>query len=125
MLYGCGVERTRRGRGLYRGVEGVYAVVETGGKQYRVAAGQQVDVEKLDGQEGDEVTLDRVLLVAADGQTTVGTPTVAGARVLATIDRQFKDDKVIVFKFKAKKRYSRTRGHRQRLTRLSIREIIA
>lgn len=103
----------------------MYAVVETGGKQYRVAAGQQVDVEKLDGQEGDEVTLDRVLLVAADGQTTVGTPTVAGARVLATIDRQFKDDKVIVFKFKAKKRYSRTRGHRQRLTRLSIREIIA
>jgi large subunit ribosomal protein L21 len=103
----------------------VYAVVETGGKQYRVAVGQQIDVEKLDGADGDEVALDQVLLVSDDGQTTVGTPLVAGARVLATIDTQFKDDKVIVFKMKAKKRYRRTRGHRQSLTRLIIKEIIA
>lgn len=103
----------------------MYAVVETGGKQYRVAVGQQVDVEKLEGAEGDQVTLDRVMLVAGDGQARVGAPVVEGARVVATIDRQFKDDKVIVFKMKAKKRYRRTRGHRQRLTRLTIQDIIA
>lgn len=103
----------------------MYAVVETGGKQYRVAVGQQIDVEKLEAQAGDEVALERVLMVADDGQTTVGTPTVPGARVLAMVSEQFKDDKVIVFKFRAKKRYRRKRGHRQPLTRLTIREIIA
>jgi large subunit ribosomal protein L21 len=102
----------------------VYAVVETGGKQYQVAVGQQVDVEKLAGEAGDEVALERVLLVADGSQTTVGAPLVAGARVLATIDEQFKDDKIIVFKLKAKKRYRRKQGHRQPLTRLTIREII-
>ena len=103
----------------------MYAVVETGGKQYRVAIGQQVDVEKLEGVEGDQITLDRVMLVAGDGQARVGAPVVEGARVMATIDRQFKDDKVIVFKMKANNRYRRTRGHRQRLTRLTIQDIIA
>lgn len=103
----------------------MYAVVETGGKQYRVAVGDQIDVEKLDGQDGEEVALDRVLLVSTDGQTTIGAPVVDGARVMATIDRQFKDAKVMVFKFKAKKHYQRKRGHRQRLTRLTVREIIA
>ncbi len=102
----------------------MYAVVETGGKQYRVAVGQHIDVEKLEAQPGDEIALDRVLMVSGDGQTTVGTPTVAGARVLATVDDQFRDDKVIVFKFHAKKRYRRKRGHRQPLTRLTIREIV-
>jgi large subunit ribosomal protein L21 len=102
----------------------VYAVVETGGKQYRVAVGQTIDVEKLDGEDGAEVTLDRVLLVANDGAISVGAPVVEGARVLATVERQFKDDKVIVFKFKAKKRYRRKRGHRQPLTRLAIKEIV-
>lgn len=102
----------------------MYAVVETGGKQYRVVVGQTVDVEKVDGQDGDEVTLDRVLLVANDGQVSVGAPLVEGARVLATVERQFKDDKVIVFKFRPKKRYRRKRGHRQLQTRLAIKEII-
>jgi large subunit ribosomal protein L21 len=102
----------------------VYAVVETGGKQYRVAVGQTIDVEKLDGEDGAEVTLDRVLLVANDGAVSVGAPVVEGARVLATVERQFKDDKVIVFKFKAKKRYRRKRGHRQLQTRLAIKEIV-
>jgi large subunit ribosomal protein L21 len=100
-------------------------VVATGGKQYRVAVGQQIDVEKLEGEDGDEVALEQVLLVSDEGQTTVGAPVVAGARVLATIEKQFKDDKVIVFKMRAKKRYRRKRGHRQVLTRLTIREIIA
>ena len=102
----------------------MYAVVETGGKQYQVAVGQQVDVEKLAGEAGDEVALERVLLVADGGQTTVGTPLVAGARVLATIDGQLRDDKIIVFKMKAKKRYRRKQGHRKYITRLTIREII-
>ena len=102
----------------------MYAVVETGGKQYRVAVGQTIDVEKLDGEDGAEVTLDRVLLVSNDGAVSVGAPVVEGARVLATVERQFKDDKVIVFKFKAKKRYRRKRGHRQLLTRLAIKEIV-
>ena len=102
----------------------MYAVVETGGKQYQVAVGQQVDVEKLAGEAGDEVALERVLLVADGGQTTVGTPLVDGARVLATIDGQLRDDKIIVFKMKAKKRYRRKQGHRQSITRLTIREII-
>lgn len=103
----------------------MYAVVETGGKQYRVTTGQTVDVEKLDGQQGDQVELDRVLLVGSEEQTTVGSPLVAGARVLATIAEQLRDKKKIVFKFKAKKRYRRKVGHRQPLTRLTIREIIA
>jgi large subunit ribosomal protein L21 len=103
----------------------VYAVVETGGKQYRVAVGQEIDVEKLDGEDGAEVTLDRVLLVATGEQVSVGSPLVEGARVLATIEQQAKADKVVVFKFRAKKRYRRKRGHRQLVTRLRIREIIA
>ena len=102
----------------------MYAVVETGGKQYRVAAGEVIDVEKLDGQDGDEVALERVLLVSQDGQTTVGAPLVAGARVLASIVGQHRDEKKIVFKFRPKKRYRRTQGHRQWLTRLAIKEII-
>jgi large subunit ribosomal protein L21 len=102
----------------------VYAVVESGGKQHRVAVGASFDVEKLAGEAGEDVSLERILLVADEGKTTLGTPYVSGARVVATIDKQFKNDKIIVFKFKAKKRYSRTRGHRQQLTRLTVKEII-
>lgn len=103
----------------------MYAVVETGGKQYRVTVGQEIDVERLDGEDGAEVTLDRVLLVATGEQVSVGSPLVEGARVLATIERQAKGDKIVVFKFRPKKRYRRKRGHRQLLTRLRIKEIIA
>lgn len=102
-----------------------YAVVETGGKQYRVAVGQAIEVEKLLGDVGDEVSLERVLLVAGEGSTSIGTPVVAGAAVKATIVAQHKADKVIVFKMKAKKRYRRLKGHRQQLTRLTITDIIA
>lgn len=102
-----------------------YAVIETGGKQYRVSVGQAIEVEKLDGSVGDEVTLGRVLLVAGEGSTTVGTPVVEGAAVKATIDAQHKADKVLVFKMKAKKRYRRLKGHRQQLTRLTVTDIVA
>ncbi len=101
-----------------------YAVIETGGKQYRVNVGQTIEVEKLEGSVGDVVTLERVLLVAGEGNTTVGTPVVTGAAVKATIDAQHKADKVIVFKMKAKKRYRRLKGHRQQLTRLTVTDIV-
>jgi large subunit ribosomal protein L21 len=101
-----------------------YAVIETGGKQYRVAVGQALEIEKLDGAVGDEVTLGRVLLVAGEGSTTIGTPVVAGAAVKVTIDAQHKADKVIVFKMKAKKRYRRLKGHRQPLTRVTVTDIV-
>jgi len=102
-----------------------YAVVETGGKQYRVAPGDIVDVEYLPTEPGDEVELDRVLLVAGENGVTVGTPTVPGARVRAEIVDRLRGKKLLVFKYKNKVRYRRKMGHRQVMTRLAIREIIA
>lgn len=103
----------------------MYAVIETGGKQYRVSPGQTVEVELLAAEPGTSVTLDRVLLVSADGNTLVGTPTVPGARVVATIAREGRGPKIIVFKYKSKKRYRRTKGHRQDYTYLTITDIQA
>lgn len=103
----------------------MYAVVETGGKQYRVAVGDRIEVERLDAEPGTDVTLDRVLLVADEGNVRVGTPVVDGARVVASVDEQIKGKKVIVFKMRPKKRYRRKQGHRQQLTRLVIKEIVA
>ncbi len=100
-----------------------YAVVETGGKQYRVSVGQTIEVEKLAGAVGDEVMLDRVLLLGGTGETSIGTPVVAGVTVSATIEAQHQADKVIVFHMKPKKRYRRLKGHRQLLTRLTITNI--
>ena len=97
-----------------------YAVIETGGKQYRVTVGDRISVERLAQEPGSEITLDRVLLVGGDGSTRVGTPVVEGAAVTARVDDHIRGDKIIVFKFKAKKRYRRKQGHRQELTRLTI-----
>jgi len=105
-------------------LENAFAVVETGGKQYKVKAGEVIDVEKLPAEAGDSVELDRVLLVSAGDQVTVGTPTVPGAKVRATVLAQERGQKVIVFKYKAKVRYRRKLGHRQDLTRLQINEIV-
>ncbi len=102
----------------------IYAIVETGGKQYRVSPGQTVDVERLAVAEGDTVELDRVLLVADGEQVTVGQPTVAGAKVVATARGEAKDAKVIVFHFKNKVRYRRKNGHRQTHTQLAIERIV-
>jgi large subunit ribosomal protein L21 len=102
----------------------VYAIIQTGGHQYRVAVGDQLDVEKLPVEPGTEIMLDQVLLVSDDNnQVLVGTPTVLGARVRATVVDQFRGEKIIVFKYKPKKRYRRKMGHRQDLTRLAIQEI--
>lgn len=97
-----------------------YAIVTTGGKQYRVGVGDVITVEKLNAEIGDSITLDSVLLVGGDGKTNVGTPHVEGATVLAEVVDNFRGEKIIVFKYKPKKRYRRRTGHRQSLTRLAI-----
>jgi len=102
----------------------IYAIIETGGKQYRVTPGQTVDVERLEVAQGDAVELDRVLLIADGDKVTAGTPTVEGARVIATSQGEGKGKKVIVFKYKPKVRYRKKTGHRQFYTRLAIDKII-
>jgi large subunit ribosomal protein L21 len=103
----------------------MYAVIETGGKQYRVSPGQTVEVELLPAEPGATVTLDRVLLVSADDGTTVGQPVVPGGAVVATVIGEGRGKKVIVFKYKSKKRYRRTTGHRQDYTYLTVTDIQA
>ena len=101
----------------------MYAVISSGGKQYRVEPGTTLDVDLLTAAPGTSVTLDQVLLVADDGQVRVGTPTVPGASVTATVLGEQLGDKVVVFKYKQKVRYRRRGGHRQHFTRLRVDEI--
>jgi len=101
----------------------VYAVVESGGKQYRVTTGQTVDVEKLPAAPGESVILDRVLLVADGDEIKVGQPTVQGASVSTTVMQHGRKRKVIVFHYRPKQRYRVKKGHRQQYTRLRIDEI--
>jgi len=98
----------------------MYAIIETGGKQYKVQPGQTIEVEKLPAAVGDKVILDRVLLVADGEQVTVGRPTVEGAKVQATVVGEGKARKVIIFKYLPRHRYRRKKGHRQLFTRLKI-----
>ena len=100
-----------------------YAIVKTGGKQYRVAPGDVLDVELLSAPEGSTTALDDVLALSRDGQVRFGAPTVPGARVIAEIQSHYKDRKIIVYKYKAKTRYRRKRGHRQQYTRIRIQGI--
>ena len=101
----------------------MYAIVRTGGKQYRVEPGDTIYVEKLKGAAGEKVALDEVLLVGGEGSTRVGAPRVAGASVLGIVVGQGRDRKVRVFKYKKRKHYRRTRGHRQSYTALRIEAI--
>ncbi|GIK72766.1 MAG: 50S ribosomal protein L21 [Chloroflexota bacterium] len=103
----------------------MYAVIRTGGKQYRVAAGDSVEVEKLDGAVGDSITLSDVLLVAAGDTVKVGAPVVEGATVSAKITGQYRGNKILVFRYRPKKRIRVRKGHRQYLTRLQIESINA
>jgi large subunit ribosomal protein L21 len=100
-----------------------YAVIQTGGKQYRVAEGQTLRVEKLAGEVGDTITFDKVLLVSDGDTTKVGKPHVAGAKVEAKIVSHDRAKKIIVFKFRRRKNYHRKHGHRQPLTALRITSI--
>ena len=102
-----------------------YAVIETGGKQYRVSVGDKLRVEKLATDQGSDITIDRVLLVGGNGATRVGTPVVEGASVVARIEGHQRGEKLVVFKYKAKKRYRRRIGHRQALTQITITSINA
>ena len=98
----------------------MYAVIETGGKQFRVQEGDVVYVEKLDANIGDSVTIDKVLLVEKDGVVSIGTPVVAGATAVLKVVEHGKGAKIIVFKFKAKKNYRNKQGHRQPYTRVLV-----
>ncbi len=100
----------------------MYAIVETGGKQYRVSEGETLRVDRVDAEEGAELTLDKVLMVGGE-QVAVGTPYVQGAAVKARVVRHGRDRKVIVFKMKRRKNYRRKRGHRQAFTELRILEV--
>ena len=101
-----------------------YAVLVTGGKQYKVAEGDTIFVEKLDANEGDTVTFDRVLLVGGD-DVKVGAPIVEGATVTAKVEQQGRGKKIHVVKFKRRKNYLRKQGHRQPFTKVTIEKIDA
>ena len=103
----------------------MYAIFETGGKQYKVEQGSVVFVEKLDVAEGEKVTFDKVLAVADGDNVTVGTPVVAGAKVTAKVTKQGKAKKIYVFKMKRKKNERSKKGHRQPYTKITIESINA
>ena len=98
----------------------MYAVVRTGGKQFRVTPGQAVRVEKLDGGVGDSIELSEVLMVGGEGESRVGTPLVTGAKVVGTITAQGRGEKIIVFKMKRRTGYRRKQGHRQYFTEIRV-----
>ena len=100
-----------------------YAIIKTGGKQYRVTEGDKVDVEFLDLAEGDSTTLSEVLLVNDGSEISFGTPFIDGATVTAEVVSQHRAKKVVAFKFRRRKGYHKTRGHRRQLTRLAIKSI--
>ena len=102
----------------------MFAVIRTGGKQYRVAPNDIIEVEKIAGKPGEIVELAEVILLGGDGSPKTGSPTIAGAMVAAEVIEQKRGDKVIVFKKKRRSNYRRTRGHRQALTALRITEIL-
>ena len=102
-----------------------YAIIKTGGKQYKVSQGASIDVEKLDLEVGSDATFDNVLMFSDGGEVKVGNPTIAGASVTAEVVDQYRAKKVTAFKFKRRKGYHKTKGHRQHLTSLTIKEISA
>ncbi|ERT61939.1 MULTISPECIES: 50S ribosomal protein L21 [Megasphaera] len=101
----------------------MYAIIETGGKQYRVQEGDNIFVEKLAGDVDSEVVFDQVLAVGNDGDIKIGSPVVAGAKVTAKVLAQGKEKKILVFKYKAKSNYRRRQGHRQPFTKVAIEKI--
>ena len=103
----------------------MYAVLETGGKQYRVAPGDTLEVDRLEAEAGKPFVFDKVLFVGNDGKFAIGAPTVANATIKADIVEHFRGEKKVAFKMKRRKGYHRTVGHRQELTRIKISEIKA
>lgn len=103
----------------------MYAVLETGGKQYRVASGDTLEIERVQAEPGQTFTFDRVLLVNKDGAVSIGAPVVAGATVTADVVEHIRGEKKVAFKFRRRKGYHRTVGHRQELTVVKVKEINA
>jgi len=103
----------------------MYAIIETGGKQYKVQEGDVLFIEKLTAGEGESVTFDRVLAVSGEAGLTIGAPLVAGATVSAKVEKHGKGKKIVVYKYKAKKNYRRKQGHRQPYTKVVIDKIQA
>jgi large subunit ribosomal protein L21 len=103
----------------------MYAVIKTGGKQYKVQEGDTIRVEKLDGSEGDNIKFDDVLMLTDGDKVTVGTPLVEGASVSATVKAQGRGKKITIIKFKRRKNYRKQAGHRQAYTELAITGISA
>ena len=101
-----------------------YAVVKTGGNQYRVSPGDIIDIEKLPGESGSIIELPNVLLLSQAGKVTIGKPEIDGVKVVGEVEEQKKGKKLVVFKFKSKTRQGTKTGHRQPLTRLRIKEIV-
>ena len=101
-----------------------YAIVESGGKQYRVSPGDTIDVETLPGNPGDSILLEKVLLVHDGESVTVGHPIVDGVQVMTELQEHGRGEKIIVFKYKSKVRYERKQGHRQSFTRLLVKDIL-
>jgi large subunit ribosomal protein L21 len=97
-----------------------YAIIESGGKQYKAVPGQTIEVDKLTGDVGEKIVLDSVLLVSDGKKTQVGQPTLKGAKVETTVVAQFKAPKIVVFKYKPRNRYRVKSGHRQQYTRLKV-----
>ncbi|HMK61728.1 MAG TPA: 50S ribosomal protein L21 [Dissulfurispiraceae bacterium] len=102
----------------------MYAIIETGGEQIRVTAGDVISVEKIAGEDGSEITLEKVLMIEKDGKAVFGRPYLQGAKVKADIMRTTKDEKVLVLKHQPKKATKKIRGHRQYSTTLKVKEII-
>ena len=102
----------------------MYAVIETGGKQYRVQEGDVLFVEKLEANEGDTINFDKVLLMSKDGDLVAGKPYVEDAKVEVSVLAQGKAKKIIVFKYKAKKNYRKKQGHRQPFTKVKVEKIV-
>jgi large subunit ribosomal protein L21 len=101
----------------------MYAVIKTGGKQYRVSPGDEVKVEKVEGNVGDPVSFDQVLLASDGGEIKVGQPILENSKVIGQIIRQGKNKKVLIIKYKRRKGYQRKRGHRQQFTLVRIKDV--
>ncbi|MCK9578395.1 50S ribosomal protein L21 [bacterium] len=99
------------------------AVIKTGGKQYKVAPGQKIKIEKIEKQEGEMVTFDDILLIGDEKIVDIGTPVIEGAKVTAKVLKQDRGEKIIIFKYKPKKRYKVKKGHRQSFTEVEIVDI--
>jgi large subunit ribosomal protein L21 len=117
-------DRGATGRGKMQGSK-MYAVIKTGGKQYRVAANDVLEIEKIDGADGTDITFDQVFMIGTEGSgAQVGTPTIAGAKVIAELVNQTRGPKLINFKKRRRKNSRRKKGHRQDLTTIRIKSIV-